>query len=805
MLGSRGAQRFREWYARSVSLRWSGGAFETNQQRETMRSVQIKFCSCVRLVLVCLAMAQITAGLNTAAQTADSGFRGQVHDESGAAIAGARIIFRDESRAVHTTTSEDGKFSFSGLIGAGTLTIEAPDFAVFSQHFSEAALQKNLEIVLKPASIREQVTVTATRNETPLAATAASVHLLSLAELSMTAALTIDDALRQVPGFQLFRRSGSRTANPTSQGVSLRGVGASGASRALVLADGLPFADPFGGWIYWDRMPRAAVNQLEVVRGGASDLYGNSAMGGVINIITRARERPALSLDLSYGNQNSPSASIYAGTRLKKFSTSLAGELFQTNGYINVRKNDRGAVDTPVSSRHRSLYVDIGYEPSETVRLFVKPSYFAESRANGTPLQTNRTHVGEIVGGANLNPVRVGEIYFRGYLSRQTYDQMFSAIATNRNTETLTRIQRVPAQSAGLIFQWSRSIGNYQSLVGGLEAREVRGASDEIVYDRGKAASLVGAGGRQRSYALFFTDSLHLHPRLSVCAGARLDLFRNLDGLSVGHTISPGAPEIVTRFTDVTELAFSPHLSILYNANTKLSFFGSWYGAFRAPTLNELYRSFRVGNVITVANENLKRERARGGEAGARLGLWEDRFDLRASFFALTVSDPIANVTLANSPALITRMRQNLGRTRSLGLEIDSNLRLKRSLNISVGYLLSNARVLSFSANPLLEGLLIPQTPRTSITFQIGYASPKSYKFGLQGRASGAQFEDDQNLLRLPGFFTLDGYVARNLNHRLEIFVAGENVFNSRYQVGRTPVVTVGPSTLFRAGLKMNY
>jgi outer membrane receptor protein involved in Fe transport len=756
-------------------------------------------------VLLCFVLFVFAGSRITYAQAASSGIRGQVNDEAGAAVAGARVMFRGESRTVHTITSEDGNFSFNGSIGPGTLTIDAPGFAMFSQRFTEAALQPNLEVVLKPASIHEQVTVTATRTETPLAGTAASVRLLSSAELSTTAALTIDDALRQVPGFQLFRRSGSRTANPTSQGVSLRGVGASGASRALVLADGIPFADPFGGWIYWDRMPRAAISQLEVVRGGASDLYGNSAMGGVINIITRVREVPALSLDLSYGNQNSPSASIYAATRLKKFSTSLAGELFQTNGYINVRKRDRGAVDTPVSSRHRSLYVDLGYQPRETVRLFLKPSYFAESRANGTPLQTNRTHVADIDAGTNLDLGRLGELSFRGYFSRQTYDQDFSAIATNRNIETLTRIQRVPAQSTGLNFQWSRSIGNHQSLVGGLEARDVRGASDEIVYDRGKAASMVGAGGRQRSYALFLSDSLRLNSKFLLSGGARLDIFRNLDGLSVSRAISAGASERVTQFADVSELSLSPHLSLLYNATQKLSLFGSLYGAFRSPTLNELYRSFRVGNVLTLANESLRRERAAGGEAGARLSFWEDRFDLRASFFSTSVSDPIANVTLTSSPTLITRQRQNLGRTRSLGLEIDSSLRFKRRLDLNVGYLLADARVTSFFVNRSLEALLIPQTPRQSFTFQISYAGAKSYKFGLQGRASGAQFEDDQNLLSLPGFFTLDGYVSRNLNRRLEIFVAGENIFNSRYQVGRTPVVTVGPPALLRVGLKMNY
>ena len=95
--------------------------------------------------------------------------------------------------------------------------------------------------------------------------------------------ITIDDKLRQVPGFALFRRSGSQAANPTSQGVSLRGVGASGASRTLVFADSIPMNDPFGGWVYWARVPVETIESVDVVEGGASDLYGSTALGGIIN------------------------------------------------------------------------------------------------------------------------------------------------------------------------------------------------------------------------------------------------------------------------------------------------------------------------------------------------------------------------------------------------------------------------------------------------------------------------------------------------------------------------------------------
>src|SRR5437762_12765266 len=154
--------------------------------------------------------------------------------------------------------------------------------------------------------------VTASRTETRVSDTAASVAVLSNEDLSTTAALTVDDALRQIPGFALFRRTGSRTANPTSQGVSLRGVGASGASRAVVLDDGIPLNDAFGGWVYWGRVPRAALDRVEVLRGGASDLYGSSAMGGVVQFI---RRDGGLFFDACAGSQRTGTASLFAAHR----------------------------------------------------------------------------------------------------------------------------------------------------------------------------------------------------------------------------------------------------------------------------------------------------------------------------------------------------------------------------------------------------------------------------------------------------------------------------------------------------------
>ena len=156
-------------------------------------------------------------------------------------------------------------------------------------------------MIVLDKSLAEEVTVTA--SGAPRVLDTASRVSFCPARVTATPALTVDDALRQVPGFSLFRRSGSRVANPTAQGASLRGVGPSGASRTLVLADGVPLNDPFGGWVYWSRLPRRPSKGSRWSKAGASDLYGSAALGGVVQAFTRT-EAPAVTVEASGGNES---------------------------------------------------------------------------------------------------------------------------------------------------------------------------------------------------------------------------------------------------------------------------------------------------------------------------------------------------------------------------------------------------------------------------------------------------------------------------------------------------------------------
>lgn len=771
-----------------------------------------------KLLLTCLLLAALACVVRAqeAAQQSPA-LRGVVVDQAGAPVADASVtltVYRPtfESnvyRPVDTKsvkTDAAGRIEFEGPKSFGfTLTVSADGFAPFVKEWKPGEWDGGeLRVVMAPAPLAERVTVTASRTETRLGETAASVVVLGADELETAAALAADDLLRQVPGFQLFRRTSSRAANPTAQGVSLRGVGASGAGRALVLYDGVPLNDPFGGWVYWGRVPREGLRRVEVLRGASSSLYGSGALGGVVQFVPRGANDTQLRFETSYGTQRTPDASLYASALRGRWGLSVSAQTFGTGGYVLVDERERGRVDTPAASRNAygELYVRRNF--ANGLYLFARPSYFGESRRNGTPLQFNRTHVRQLAAGVSWRRPRAGLFDLRAHASTQVFDQSFTSVAADRASETPTRLQRVPAQGSGLTFQWSRAVGARHALVAGFEASEARGASDELVYVAGRPTSLVGAGGRARTAGLYARDAVRLTDRLVVVPGARFDRWRNYRAQQTTRTLAGTNAPAVLSFGERTETAFSPQLAAVFRVSDSLALNATFARAFRAPTLNELYRSFRVGNVVTLADETLRAERLTSGEAGLVFTSTRRGLTARAGVFLSDVTRPVANVTLSVTPALITRRRQNLGWTRALGFEAEFEKRIGNGWTVSAGYLFADARVADFPADPALEGRRLPQVARRQLNFQLRYV-PQGYAttFGLQGRASGAQFDDDQNLLRLGGYFTLDAFVSRRLARGVEAFAAAENLTGQRYEVGRTPVLTLGPPAFLRAGLRL--
>ena len=588
--------------------------------------------------------------------------------------------------------------------------------------------------------------------------------------------------------------------------------GGTAASRALILADGISLVDPFGGWVYWDRIPRTAISTVEVVRGGVSNLYGSDAMGGVVQVLMRQADTPAFALETSYGNERTPELSFWVGSRAGKWDYSATTEMFRTDGFIIVLDSERGSGDIPANVEDATVIARIGHGLGANGKIFGRGNYFTELRNNGTPIQTNDTQIGE--GAAGLDQQYGNDsLSLRIYGDVERYNQTNSAVAANRNSETLTDIQHVPEQVVGGSGQWTHLLGRSQTLIAGMDLNEVIGASDDLLFT-GKNQSQTGSG-RQRNLAWFGEDVFH-RSHWTVILAARVDKWSNFAGEIVTVPVS-GAPTAAV-IPDRSDLAFSPRVSVLHALGNHVSVTGSAYRAFRAPLLNELYRTFRVGDILTLNNPALNAEHLTGAEGGMNVTGWNRRLALRGTFFWSDIVDPIENVTLSTTPTLITREKENLGRTRSRGVELDGILRLSHDVQITAGYAYTEATVLSYPGNPGgfdLVGLDVPEVPRNVFTCEARYWHPSRLFLSVQGRFIGRQFDDAANQYPLNRFFTMNLEAGRDLTRNVELFVASENLTNQRYQVANTAaptascstcsLINLGPPALVRVGLRLNF
>jgi outer membrane receptor protein involved in Fe transport len=745
----------------------------------------------VRLIFLALLCLWLAGGAHAQSLT------GTVTDTRGDAIAGAEVTLIGEGRTERTSTAEDGTFSLA--FSAGKLSVSAAGFRPYTLE-SMPDGPRPLVIALQPAPVTVSVSVTRTEEDQ----ISASIAVITIESLGVTSARTADDTLRQMAGFQLFRRSSSRTTNPTAQGANLRGLAGSGASRTTVLFDGLSLNDAFGGWTSWSRVPMVAVEQVEVFRGGASSFYGSGGLSGAVNIVPlkRADEKVIFKAEMSAATQDTADFSGALLLAHGKWQADLIGDIFYTGGYIPVEEAARGTVDTPARSRYSNLILKLGRRFGESGRAFFRGNLFDEKRDNGTILTNNGTDFDQLAFGADLPSERFGEFNVRAFGERQVYDQTFSAVAADRNSEILTRLQRVPSKALGASLLWRKKFANH-SAVAAAEMLETRGFSDETGFFGGLPANQSHSGGTARDVSLFVHDNWDATPKLTLHLSARFDGRRNRDGIAAVHTLSSGSVA-ETRFPDRNDRSFSPRIAASYDVNEAVAVYAAFSRSFRAPSLNELYRGFRVGNILTEANAFLAPERANTIEAGGSVSFLDPTFITRASVFSTRVTDPVVSVTTATAPNLITRQRRNVGATLSRGFEIETQFWPTSSLKLNASYLVVDARISEFPASPDLVGKRLPQVPNHSFAAQAKYEFLTGWTISTQLRAASSQFEDDRNTFRLGSYLTADARIAYRFSYPVEIFASIENIFNSRYDIGLTPVRTVAAPRSIRLGLRLN-
>ena len=622
-----------------------------------------------------------------------------------------------------------------------------------------------------------------------------------------TASGRIEDVLRDIAGLAQFRRSDARSANATSQGATLRGLGGNASSRALLVLDGVPQSDPFGGWITWPAYAPERLGSVRVTRGGGSGAYGSGALAGTIEMDSiAAADAPAgLQGSLAYGSRHALDATALAATQLGGGFGFLSASFGRGDGFIPIIASQRGSVDRPAPYRQASLAAR-GVAPlSALTELQASLMGFMDRRERGTAYSEN----GGDGADASLRLVHRGHwgVQALGYVQLRKFTSNAVSINATRSLATPSVAQyNVPSTGLGARLEVRPPVASQIELRLGADWRRTTGETNELYsYVNGLPTRLREAGGQSDTAGLF-AEASSTWGDVTLTGGARADHWWIRNGRLIESLIG-GALTRNDRPANRQDWAPTARAGLAWETGPVTLRTAAYLG-WRLPTLNELYRPFRLGADATAANPNLKPERMRGAEIGLDVQPMP-QLRLRATAFTNQLRDAIGNVTLATGPGIFPgvgqvtgayRQRLNLDAVESKGLELDA--RYKAGVwTLSASYAFTDARVRATGAARALQGLRPAQTPRHMASATLGWRT-----VSLTTRYISAQFEDDANSRRLRDAVTMDALASLPLSPRLSLFVRGENLANARVETALSAtgiVERATPRTLW-LGLRLN-
>lgn len=606
-------------------------------------------------------------------------------------------------------------------------------------------------------------------------------------QLRQRAPLTLDEVFKNEPGFSLYRRQSGLDAHPTSAGVSLRSTGATAAARSLVLLDGVPQNDPFGGWVYWARYDVGTVERAWIAPGTGAAAWGDMSGTGIVGMETRSVLRDGGGARVGVGSRGEANGGFHwSGKNADStLGVGISGFGLRTDGYVPIDPAQRGAVDRSLDMRAWGGTLSAAWDAGGGLLIEPVISYYAEERGAGTAMSRNDSVALDL-------SLRVRRDGWEAVLYRQEreFASRFSSVNDDRSAETLALDQySVPASGTGGSLVWRGELREGLKASAGIDARFVAGKTHERV---GTFRSRV-AGGKQLHAGAYGAVEWQATDSDALEASARLDLWQNTDGVRVERSLTSGALLRDDAFAD--EHGVSPSASVVWRHRFSEKWQG-WLAAgtsFRLPTLNELYRPYRVKNDLTEANAQLDAERSYTIEAGAR---WQsgDELSLKAVAFQQWIDGAIGNVPVTDPtqaaqvagvlPAGVNlSWRQNMDLAVVHGLEVAAAWQPHESLAFSLGGLVQETRVVRPGGQPLLDGMEFPQAPKARLRASCEWQPRDGLTLFTEAEYGSSQYDDVLELRQLPSYWRINAG-ARWQHGNALYHLAIENLLDKEIRTG---------------------
>lgn len=628
----------------------------------------------------------------------------------------------------------------------------------------------------------QEVVVTGSRTERPVTKSPGSIALLSPVLLRHSPAQNIDDILLMVSGVNTTRSDGISNMHAN---VSIRGLAGDEQGRTLVLFDGIPLNTSDEGSVNWNSIHPGNVQRIEVFKGPGSSLYGNNAMGGVINIIGKKPLAPfSADASVSYGTLNTWKTNLGISGRIsRRFALFVSGYYNRTDGFNNIPDSLRTEPDYSIARfmKEGGVFTKLLYTPAALWNVEIAYDLYRDKRGEGEKIEAPE---GEY---RHFNHHRIQTRVYGGknafsynlacYFQRQDYFKLDERIVRNAYQRFDVKSDR---DDWGAILHLRRS-GKYNEIaVGGEFKNGSIDGGDYYVTSPDKVLNQ----GTMTFLSVFAQDELTLCKERFW-----LQLALRYDNACFHKGRFEANGENVTGFDTYNGALdnnrwdnFSPRIALRYNPTAAVSVYLSYARGFRASILDDLCRSGWMWVGPKIANPRLGPEKIDNYETGGKFRIRPD-LSFSPAFYYARGKDFLYYVATGEKlwGKQTLYQRQNISSVELKGLEADLDYAPVRGLKININYSYNHSEIKDFDKKPELNGKALTYAPVHQIKGYLLWTG-KTTGAMIRGRYKSKQYTTEDNASSIAGFAVWDAQLSKRF-FRNRLYVSGEllNIFNNRH------------------------
>ena len=650
-------------------------------------------------------------------------------------------------------------------------------------------------------SSSETVTVTATRTATALTEVPESISVVTAKQIADIPATGLNDLLRNVPGMTL-NNIGPNVGHPTAYNESMRGLPTT-ETRMLVMVDGGPVNDPFFGYIQWNRVPLENIDHVEIVRGGGSPLWGNTAMGGVVNVITKTPQIDQLEVSAAGGSYASYDTNLYGAYRPADWlSLSLNVALNGTQGYQTTPPswtsfgslNLRSPLYTQTTNQAHNVSLRADFARADDIKGFVSITYGEDRQILSTPIGLDKQRIWTYSGGLTRSfgsDASLSATFFHDDNDFVTDNPHLLTFTTEyiSNAHTATASDN----GASLVFT-QRMDGLLRSLNVGGDFHQISGhdLANYFAPSGSLAAPAIVGGGHQLFLAGFAQAQIVPIDALEILASLRYQYYQSSNGVD---TFPPGFATI----PDVNKFRFTPRVDARYRLGDGLALRGAYYQSFRAPTLDQLYRTFADTTAgIFEGDPFLKPESLEGEEIGLDYNLpgLRSQFTFYTSKISNLITqrnlDPsefpnILGVNCGFDPVAFTFLActRNINAASALarGFEAEVTWEIGGGFSTEWTYTYADSHYTANPVDPTAVGQRLEGVPMHNASAGLTYDDVSGWQATAVLRYISKSFGDahPEDGLIQNSHFVVDVSGSYPLSRNVQAYVQAQNLFDTRY------------------------